>query len=492
MSALPAIALLRPWSSERRDGAVVEKARRSHLLPILVSPPTKTSSVLRDEEQQQQQSYLNEGNDATKEHDNNCKILLELIVRQRWQFAEKQLDRLLDSDWDGHDGSTLLLSQACRRKPPARFVRKLIRKLPEAVLQADESNNLPLHYACRENASLDVLKELLVDYPETAAGVTRAVQVKASLSPLPPSSSSPAIPADHGPSQSPMAALWQGRNTSETSLNYETRFWQKMELLLQSIAKSRRKNINEDGMLYILHAAVSTDTGDLPLQVWDYILSQYEDQASITDHYGRLPLHYAALARAKTEYSEVSLAAKYKPRQEQLLYRLVKTNPEAARILDPLTRRYPLHTALANGHVWHAGVQELFDAAPEVVGLEVPVHRLMPCQLSQDINTIYKLVRAYPSVVRVAPPQLPTSTSHKGSNVCGNSGYDDDKENRCPITPGRPSTKLGPSQQDLRLGTVARVSMSPCAPLPISLDIFMAKEEQKRRQPSKPKRKQHF
>ncbi|GKY91650.1 hypothetical protein MPSEU_000136900 [Mayamaea pseudoterrestris] len=307
--------------------------------------------------------------------------LYKIISKKRWQFAEKRLERFpLDVFYIDPVTAMTPLSLACRNKPPARFIRKLLGVTPRSAIMPDDSGNLPLHYACRENASLDVLKELLTAHPDTAAVLTtKAIHAKGSDSAY----------------QTPMTALWEGRkHSTDIASNYATIFWQKMELLLRRIAMHR----GDESL--VLHAAASLGVTNTPKEIWDYLLSQYSHQAFLVDKTGRLPLHYAALSAMDMTISEASIADKYRPRQEQVLYRLLDIHPQAARFKDPNEHgRWILHTALLRGHVWQGGVKELFEAAPDAVLHPDPITRLMPCQLSQDLNTIYRLVRVHPSVM---------------------------------------------------------------------------------------------
>jgi hypothetical protein len=322
--------------------------------------------------------------------------LYNLILRKRWHFAEKHLQRCpQDAFYRDPIHGTTPLAMACRLKPSARFVKLLLTVHPlAATVTTCDTGSLPLHYACRYNASLDVLRVLVADHPETAALTTTTNKGNTSSY------------------QTPVAELWQGRNTNETTVNCSTIFWQKMELLLRCIAKSR----GDETLL--LHAAASIQ--NTPKQVWDYVLNQYSDQACLRDTTGRLPLHYAALADVDIEYCETAIADKYRPRQDQVLYRVLQIYPQAAQIKDPNEHgRWVLHTAVLHGHVWHSGVKELLEAAPDATLYPDPVSGLLPCQLSQDLNTIYRLVRIHPSVMEA---QLKPSSSsslileaHKGN-----------------------------------------------------------------------------
>jgi len=89
----------------------------------------------------------------------------------------------------------------------------------------------------------------------------------------------------------------------------------------------------------------------------------------------------------------------------------LKAHPEAAREkIYSDHDRYPLHSALANGHTWSRGVRDLFLAAPEILLFQDPLTRLFPFQLPAvsvlggndddvDLETVYQLLRSRPDVV---------------------------------------------------------------------------------------------
>jgi ankyrin repeat protein len=304
--------------------------------------------------------------------DATCSDLYDLVLEMRWYWALKHTEkRPQDAAWHDADTQETPLHLACQNRPPVRLIKALLKAYPfAATSKAYKTRLLPLHLACRYNASIEVLRELLSEHPATAASEGK-----------------------YG--TTPLHSLLEGRDTiaSTETENYRTIFWQKVELLLRSIALTRGDE------MYLLHAAVSIGSLLCPDSVLDFCLDQHAHLVRHRDSTGRLPLH---LVVGPAAYSEMS-RRRYKPRELHALHRLLERFPEAARQQDPNEQfgRMPLHTALLNGHEWYGGVKELFEAAPEVALVLDPVTMLYPYQASQDCDTVYKLLKSFPCVLRL-------------------------------------------------------------------------------------------
>jgi len=212
--------------------------------------------------------------------------------------------------------------------------------------------------------------------------------------------------------------------------------------------------------LYRVHAVVSLGALGCPCEVLEYVVQKYPHQLSQRDESGQLPLHIAV---GPSQWSPNG-KRKYKPREQEIVQMLLKHYPQAAQRrlfsvwdyypyllpggssassttttssiqnMDESSShhhyshlpkrqrqqqeqqeqerptmdrkgRYPLHVALANRHTWAGGVQDLFQAAPELLSVRDPVTQLLPFQLAAvpvrnnltvDITTIWELLRHQP------------------------------------------------------------------------------------------------
>ena len=93
---------------------------------------------------------------------------------------------LMDANDDADDGSEnnsdnvlwrfLPLHSALARSPPAHFIKSLLKAYPQGLRERDASSMLPLHYACGNRASKDVI-QLLLDESSSGGGYGYAAGV---------------------------------------------------------------------------------------------------------------------------------------------------------------------------------------------------------------------------------------------------------------------------------------------------------------------------
>jgi len=350
------------------------------------------------------------------------------------------------------------LSVACRHKPPVKLIKALLQAHPPAAVSGrqaagstgsrkhkdigndiDDYDEWPLLIACRCDAALPVVEELLVWTRSVAASHQQQQQALSRA----------------------VSALWQGRDTTESNYaaeNFTSIFWRKMHAVLQAVAQSRHgpgcsgpanesgdmdmlstsrtegENWQSEGLiLFVLHAAVSvvlsspTLTYDAVHKVLEFALSRYPEQIHQRDHNGQLPLHIALLSAATSTKSAhgrnsatrssktarslhlvsptrsnlstpsnsvMALIAKrpaaFQQHQQRrfVIARLIKLHREAAHLQDPTQPlgRFPLHTSLISGQfLWHSGVKEVFASAPQMVWAMDPQLGLYPFQLAATI-----------------------------------------------------------------------------------------------------------
>jgi hypothetical protein len=294
---------------------------------------------------------------------------------------------------------------------------------------------LPLHMACRHNASIEVLRELVKVHPGTATIRTKE-------------------------GKTPIHTMWEARDTTENKENYSSVFWQKIHVILETIAWQRQEvDRHPDTTCWlVVHAAVSFS--DCPDTVLRYVLDRHPEQLQIRDNTGRLPLHIAVAARpgkltASPQFMKCRRSGAVTVLEKQGLLPASLTTPElggganlqhpgpsakhsavlhlsvialllqkyphAAREHDPNERhatRFPIHTAVLHQHTWHGGVRELFECAPEAMHVVDSVQGLYLFQMaaapmmmmgghssircgddSVDLDSIYHLLRAEPAAL---------------------------------------------------------------------------------------------
>jgi hypothetical protein len=294
------------------------------------------------------------------------------------------------------EGDTLEtpLHAACQLRPPVRVVQALVEAHPAARYTAARNGDLVLQIACRDNASLAVLRALLADAPALARMETKW-------------------------GDGPLRALWRSRQATLPQENYASPFWQKVRLLLQAVAASRRADYaaanrrpaaaavnaqddDDDENRHLLHAAVSLGSLGCPPAVLDFILHAHPDQVFEADHTGRLPLH---LATAPARWSSGKPPRRYKPREQASISKLLERYPAAAGVA--VDDRLPLHLALAHRHGWEGGVRPLVECAPHVLGDVDPARGLLPFLAAAvpvgdtrvDLTTIYQCLRTLPAAL---------------------------------------------------------------------------------------------
>jgi hypothetical protein len=268
-------------------------------------------------------------------------------------------------------------------------VRALLAAYPNAASKPSKYG-LPLHVACRFNASVSVLKELVKADPTAVFYCSEegnAVQVLCN--------SRDTIETNLTAASTNIDVLWHADPLSLQQVNYSSVFWQKMLILLEGAALHRQRESNSKSLL-VLHAAVELRCGQ---EVFEYALEKYPDQIKMRDCDGRLPLHIAVRNRPENDTS--SSIEKRQPRERHMIVRLLEIYPIAAQLVDPneTPGRFPIHTALSNGHEWHNGVKELFLNCPDSLLMIDPVETVCPFAMSMDLDTTFQLLRSAPAVL---------------------------------------------------------------------------------------------
>jgi hypothetical protein len=354
-----------------------------------------------------------------------CSDLWDLVLDMDWpRVVEHAKSEPQDADFlEGHWHETPLYL-ACQHDPPVEALEAVIEAHPESVqIASTENRDLPIHLACRYQADTPMLEALLRDYPKTALQSTKW-------------------------GWTPIMTLWACRTTNEIKNNDTTLppndnddFWNKVFVILRAAARSHSMNSdNFDGIgcikvngedlkcsdldnsqntssvlaagqedrIFFVHAAVSLGAQDCPIEVLSYVMEKYPKQVFQRDQRGHLPLHVAIQKVSWSKHKKWRL----KPKEKPFLTCLLKAHPESARerIYGDLDR-YPLHSAVANGHTWSQGVKDIFLNAPEVLIVRDSFTGLFPFQLAgvpiaqensceiDKLETVYQLLKARPDVI---------------------------------------------------------------------------------------------
>lgn len=96
------------------------------------------------------------------------------VVEQGWDQVRRWLwthesheSRAAAAYVRGHDGTTALHLMCKLRNPPSEVITEMIEAAPEIVGWVDNSGWLPLHHACANGSSTEVLRILTSAYPES-------------------------------------------------------------------------------------------------------------------------------------------------------------------------------------------------------------------------------------------------------------------------------------------------------------------------------------
>jgi ankyrin repeat protein len=274
------------------------------------------------------------------------------------------------------NGGLTPLMIACGRNASRRVVRLLISKDRKALDLRDASGYAAIHWACRENASHEVMKQVLLNEPGQA---WRMVQKPAVLS-------APHIAQHHvgGMGMSPLDILYQINSSSsgQSSSEWDRNQWKKLTYLLW-VRHYGSMNARSEHSYSVLHAALALKC---PADVVDTAIRLHcRDVAGIRDVHGNLPLHYAVQSWTVTG-AHIS--------------QIISAFPHAAMAKDG-KGRLPLHEALKSGKAWHeGGVSTIYDNFTAVSSKDEET-TLPPAFLAasySDLDATFTLLREYPQV----------------------------------------------------------------------------------------------
>ena len=348
--------------------------------------------------------------------------LWDLVLDMNWQeVIVHAREQPQDANFvEGHWHETPLYL-ACQHEPPIEALSAIIEAHPESVrIASRENQDLPIHIACRYQASTAILEALLKHFPETAL-----------------------VPTKWG--RTPITTLCDARrkeNKDATliALCDDKEFWNKVLVVLSAIARTYHngvpymyseissRDVNpgdakmefapflaplEEESTFFVHAAVSLGAQGCPVEVLSSVMKKYPEQVFQRDQWGRLPLHVGIQRITWSKHRKRRL----KPKEQPFLTVLLDAFPLAAREQACNDNgRYPLHSAIANGHAWEGGIRDIFLAAPEILSVRDPISGLFPFQLAalpavakiskemDSFETSYRLLRARPDIIdRIQP-----------------------------------------------------------------------------------------
>lgn len=247
-------------------------------------------------------------------------------------------------------------------------------------MHVNADGDLPLHVACRHQASLTVLRLLLESNVSTARTKN-----------------------GNGRHHTAIGILCSQTN-SETACkkpNYKSIFWQKIRLLLTAVSSSRQghQGILPEHASHLLHAAVDVGAPDAVLK---FCLDELVGDNHRRDSRGQYPIHVAVnIPKEPT----AGIKPVFRMAKTSTIERLLQEFPESASAFDADNEpmgRYPIHTALRNDHDWFSGVRELARCAPDVLLVDDPEYGVKPFEMAKDVETTFQLLRRMPHALEAS------------------------------------------------------------------------------------------
>jgi ankyrin repeat protein len=346
--------------------------------------------------------------------------IYDACLHMNWQLVEQLCAlRPHNARYQEGDNMETALYMACENRLPLSTIHALLQAFPEAVKVKTRRGDLPIHMACRDGvANAEVIRLLLQVDCQTACKRTR-----------------------YG--HTPLVSLWEPHSQKFHALtrilgDRNKSVEQKLDaflcsnvekelndcfaislLLLEAVARYRQRNGNTE-RLFLPHAAISlrSSTG-CPQVVLYFVARRFREDFLVADSNGRFPIHIAV---GPDNSSDPKQLWKFKPREHCAIQLALGFLPQSASIGDPNEPigRYPLHTALLNGHEWDEGVKELVHCAPQILQARDPIHGLLPFQMvslstsstrlvdplenyfaGPCLNTRFNLLRTDPTVLEI-------------------------------------------------------------------------------------------
>lgn len=240
---------------------------------------------------------------------------------------------------------------ACLEGASVEIVRVLLQANPESVSFRDNDGNTPLLCAIasatrtqRQTPTYEVLTLLLETCPDAAKMANyRGVKPLELLMEACCHSEIPRI--------NPLLSTAEGGVLSRLPPEI-TLFWNKVRVLMCAMDRGNVTDVDTPNFK-CLHAATSLGS-NIPMQLYGMATKIHADEAMEKDKHGRLPLTIAAASSLQ------GIQCRY------VVDCLLNVNPRAASVLDA-SGRLPLSLAVLSGKAWERGVKSLADAAPQAL-----------------------------------------------------------------------------------------------------------------------------
>lgn len=195
--------------------------------------------------------------------------------------------------WQRSHGELLLhaLFKDDSDEPALDILIPLIEANPRAVRHTDSNGLLPLHYACKNKASSEVIESLLLHYPEAAhvpIQGTKALPLHIALRQSPIDSAVVFILLDAFPKAASM-----GQSQGRLPLHIAISSGAPLKVIRRLIEIHPRGLGTRDSQSHIPLVTACFHEG-VSMEVIKFLCDQCPDSTQSKGRFGRLPLHYAA------------------------------------------------------------------------------------------------------------------------------------------------------------------------------------------------------
>mmetsp|Transcript_9093 Transcript_9093/g.12614 ORF Transcript_9093/g.12614 Transcript_9093/m.12614 type:complete len:884 (-) Transcript_9093:140-2791(-) len=314
---------------------------------------------------------------------------MSFVISSTWDVLREWLaahpmpgERAVAATYQGQFMTTALHIICKLPNPPTDVVQSLIQCAPETVTWADSNDWLPLHHACANGASYDVLSLLVEAYPNTkvAQDRRRRTPLHFAFSDAQKANAEDGDGSKAGNSIVDVVRLLSDSGAAQLSdatgklpIHYACAYGTRAAVL-EVLVKAYPDGIfaKEESGRTPLHLAMVNAHRPASLSVLSFLLQERgADIINISDNYGFLPLHLLAMAcrlsadkveerRNATECLRMYLAAQPKPTADFLsalqalpdwLRDEAVVTPHVQKILnDKIGKRFPTFILLLDGY----------------------------------------------------------------------------------------------------------------------------------------------
>lgn len=253
-----------------------------------------------------------------------------------------------------------ILHHCCLFRAPAIVIEMILFQAPELVAKKNVDGEIPLHWAVRLSAPIEVLQLLLSVNP--ALGCT----------------------SKDKDGNTALSLIWERHSDILLRMWWEEgkdkivnfHWWKRIMFLLElymrenSLAKFEY-DFTENGSSTFLALHAATLCPNCPISLYPLIIKVYWHQVMQKDSDGRLPLGVACLNSLSNRSSGVLTKIQL----------LLLESPEAASVPDR-QQRLPLSIALESGIIVDEGISELISAFPRSRQIFDPVTKFAPFLLA--------------------------------------------------------------------------------------------------------------